>query len=116
MKAALGLLVAYAIYLAALLVARLVEGNYLVVLGAMVFLIICLTLLVFCWMERARAYAASAVAGVGFVAVSAAAVLPGTTMNTEDAIWMLVISQVLPILLALESFKAYAELRSAPIH
>ena len=112
MKAALGLLVAYTIYLAALLVSRLMVGNYLVALGATLFLVVSVILLVFCWAERARGYAASALAGIVFVAVSALAVLPGTTMNTEDAIWLLVISQVLPILLALESFKAYSEMKS----
>lgn len=112
MKATLGLLAAYILYLVFILVSRLMVGNYLVSVGTSIFLAICIVLVVFCWTEKPQAYAASAIAGIAFVAISALAVSPGTAMNTEDAIWMLIISQVLPILVALESFKAYTELKS----
>ncbi len=111
MKATMGLLLAFLAFLVAGTIGALVAGPWdiYIVLSVVVFAPLSVVLLLFTWKRKSWAYAGTAVVG-GFIAVASVPIgfpEPASPL----LLWETTLATVLGLLMALEGFKAYSELK-----
>ncbi len=110
MKATIGLIIAFLIFLVVGSVVALLTGPFdIYILLSLIFVPVLIVLLAFCLKRRLWAYMGSMVVGM-FVVVATAASL-GEKMP-PFLMWETFLATVLGILMALEGFKAYSESKS----
>jgi len=117
MKATMGLILAFAVFLAATSVATLLAGgpwDIYATFGTAIFLPLLAVFFVFGWKRKPWAYVGTIILG-GVVVVGSAPSLPATVGQQISPLllWVTMLATVLGLLMALEGFKAYSELRQA---
>ncbi len=112
MKATIGLILAFLIFLVAGGVGTLLLGPWdiYLALSIVIFVPLLLVLLFFTWKGKAWAYGATMVLGVFFTVASVPIGFPEPAPPL--LLWETMLATVLGLLMALEGFKAYSELRA----
>lgn len=116
MKATMGLILAFTIFLVAGSISALLVGSWDIYLAVrlVTFVPLLIVLLIFTWKAKRWAYVGTIILGGVFV-VGSAPSLPATVGEPIPPLllWETMLATVLGLLMALEGFKAYAELRQA---
>ncbi|MGQ0796638.1 MAG: hypothetical protein ACT4OI_02045 [Methanobacteriota archaeon] len=113
MKATMGLQIAFLIFLVVGGIGALLTGpmDIYILVSLAVFVPLVLVLFVFAWRRKPWAYAGTALVGVLIAVASVPIGFPEPAPAL--VLWETMLATVLGLLLALEGYKAYAELRQA---
>jgi len=116
MKATMGLILTFIIFLVAGSISALVVGSWDIYLAVslVIFVPLLIVLFIFTWKAKRWAYVGTIILGGVFV-VGSAPFLPATVGEQISPLllWETMLATVLGLLMALEGFKAYAELGHA---
>ena len=107
MKGAIGLMISFILFLVVGAAVALLTGPMdIYILLSMIFPVLYIILIFFCWKRKPWAYLGSMILGI-FVVVAVPASI-GSEMSPL-LIWETSFATILSVLIALESFKAYSE-------
>ena len=114
MKATMGLILAFLIFLVAGSISTLVAGSWdiYIAVSLVIFVPLLIILFIFTWKAKRWAYVGTMILG-GVVVVGSAPSLPATVGEQIPPLllWETMLATVLGLLMALEGYKAYSEVR-----